>query len=349
VFHSDPAAEPFLSLPEKHRPPGFVDWRKFGAPPEAPGQASHHPAVKEHEMIAWLLTMHFLSALELVAAYASDGSLLHCKERTSVLPHPLASEAESNSKPWTSVLFGDSNRDWQMNPIHCRTTFEPIQDGKLSEIVVAGSVGEDVDVLLPKSNMFYNRGWVLDMSENEKKAKHKLDRFGGLGFRDSKKAYYGLYSSGSLVLLIPYAGTSEMPQAGDRARDWFESVAVCEVNESREPGTCNTETDVEYSVGGANSTNATMIDAAGTLYLGKKLCSFLAVPENARLTTRKSLLRKRQRQQVEYSNKEEAEQVGLGVKIRVHNNRLMRPPQACSVSHVIWEQRRRPEVSKLAR
>ena len=32
TLHTDPAASPYLSLPEVHRPRGFQQWRKFGAP-----------------------------------------------------------------------------------------------------------------------------------------------------------------------------------------------------------------------------------------------------------------------------------------------------------------------------
>ena len=73
VLHSDPAVRPFLERREDFRPIGFQEWRKFGSPPGAPGQALHHPAVKEHEMVGWMLAMHFLSALELVAAAAVCG------------------------------------------------------------------------------------------------------------------------------------------------------------------------------------------------------------------------------------------------------------------------------------
>jgi hypothetical protein len=64
ILHTDPATKPFLERDEAYRPVGFQEWRKFGAPYGAPGQAHHHPALKEHEMMGWILAMHFLTALE---------------------------------------------------------------------------------------------------------------------------------------------------------------------------------------------------------------------------------------------------------------------------------------------
>jgi len=415
VVHTDPAAAPFLERrdDERHRPEGFREWRKWGSPNGAPGQAKHHPAVKEHEFIAWLLTMHFLSALELVAAADDERKVadrnsrtfLRCddmngaaKEQEFYLPRPIVSTEKElfnatssiSEKPWASLFYGEpmsssaplvsvaeANNRWKMNPIRCRTTFEPRESGDLSEAVLSGRAGEGLDVMLPKSLMYYNHGWVLDLSESEKKAKRNLDRFGGLGFRDSKKAYYGLFTSGALRLFLPYdnvggrnisTATSVVPKVGDRASDWFKSVVVCEANEKRTDNLvvvvgsspCNPETDVSYGIDGTNVTaNATMIDAMGALYLGRKLCTYLPVPSSAKLTTRRMLekeeaerLRRQQHLLVMTDGNEgengrgrqsnnDPDRVGVTVEIRVRNRHVMKPEQACSVSHVVWEQRRR--------
>jgi hypothetical protein len=345
VIHTDPAARPFLDRVEAHRPAGFQEWRKFGAPPGAPGQSLHHPAVKEHELIAWLLTMHFLSALEILAASesmektnADSFHLRRCQKydssansRSALLSEPVYEKAVHSSEPWTSILFGeplsDGTNQWKMNAVKCRTSFEPIVEGTLSDIVVSGSVGEDLDIMLPKSKMFYNRGWVLDLSDEEKKAKRNLHRFGGLGFVDSKKAYYGIFASGPLSLLLPFEASSRegrgSPSVGDWAKDWFKSVVLCEVNEQRSASACNTEKDVQYTVGGVNATNVTIMDAAGTRYLGKKLCTHVLVPDTAVLT----------------SHKTREQQVGLQVTATIHNNHINRRDEACSISHIVWEQR----------
>lgn len=199
--------------------------------------------------------------------------------------------------------------------------------------------------------MFYTKGWVLDLSASEKTAKRKLDRFGGLGFVDSKKAYYGIYASGPLRLLLPYqqgnaTGVSgRQPRVGDRAIDWFKAVVLCEVNEKREGGACSTQRDVRYVVGGVNATEKTMMDAAGTLYLGKKLCLHIPVPPTAQLTTR-ALLKKKlpanPENQVHLPASQVDEtlenQVGLAVEMSVNSMHIIKREQACSLSHVVWEQ-----------
>jgi hypothetical protein len=174
VLHSEPAVKPFLDRKEAFRPIGFQNWRKFGSPPGAPGQALHHPAVKEHEMLGWLLAIHFLSALELVAASLDNtreaALQFTCPPRAEeghltnyLLPPPVTVNV-TTMEEWSSIFFGvpqsstqaDSitglNQIWKMNPIHCRTSYDPIvdQSSSLTSIVVAGSVGEDMDPMLPK-------------------------------------------------------------------------------------------------------------------------------------------------------------------------------------------------------
>jgi hypothetical protein len=359
LVHTDPAARPFLDRPEEHRPTGFQEWRKFGTPPGAPGQALHHPAVKEHAFVAWILVMHFLGALELVAADRDGTYHLQCNSSSKTtakdtLPPPLVAgesgKADSETKPWHSILFGEptgDNNEWTMNPVHCRTSFEPIVSGDLSTIIGSGSVGEDLDVMLPKSKMFYNRGWVLDLSEGEKKAKRNLDRFGGLGFLESKKAYYGLPTAQTLRFLVPYQATANdtttRPVVGDLAKDWFKSVVWCEVNEKREASACNTEKDVDFVVGGVNITDHPIMDAAGTLFMGKKLCTYLRVPDEARLVDRKTMLQASTDSEVQHflfpkDPKNDDNLVGLSVDATVMNQHIINREESCSVSHVVWEQ-----------
>lgn len=351
VVHTEPAVRPFLDRPEHSRPEGFRSWREFGSPLGAPGQALHHPAVKEHELIAWLLTMHFLSALQVVATSDEVSNLLQCPTPNPnyLVPPPQTLMANNSTDVWNTLMYGRPSHTgfWLMNQVQCRTTFEPIVDGDLSSIIVSGSEGESLDVMLPKSKMYYNRGWVLDLSDGEKQAKRKLNIFGGLGFLDSKKAYYGLKSSGILRFLLPYeiSGSSNntlisQQKVGDRAKDWFQSVTICQVNERREGGACNAEQDLHLTLGGLNITNASMIDAARTLYLGKKLCVYLPVPETALLTSRKVLTANETPDLVFVDNVDEEREnrVGLALEVSIINNHIIRREQACSVSHVVWEQ-----------
>jgi hypothetical protein len=385
VIHTDRVVPSFLEIqPENRRPTGFRDWRKFGAPPLAPGQSRHHPAVKEHEFIAWLISMHFLSALELSALILlqdKDGNELTRQLQTQcdniyqsfhsetsengavALPQPITN-ATVQSTPWESLLWGeitsssssllsdkndaDGSRKWRMNPIYCQTSFEPIVLGNLSDVVVSGSIGEDLDVMLPKSKMFYNRAWVLDLSDEEKKAKRNLARFGGLGFIDSKRAYYGIYTSGTLRLFLPHnsSRSTNRPRVSDTALDWIQSVTVCEVNEKKFGGkSCDIAKDAQFTVGGVNVTSVYTIDANGAMYLGKKLCTYVPIPDTALLTSRAEMIRPQDAARMDSSKKHrsvghpEDHLVGLEVTITIRNHHIVQRDDACSVSHVIWEQK----------
>ena len=367
VIHTEPAVEPFLNrIPiESDRPSGFQEWRKFGTPLNAPGQSSHHPAVKEHEFIAWILTMHFLSALEVVAlakGMSDDNEanlFLHqyCPKpnndmntTSTPLPEPMYTTALNSTKTWNSLMFGQKSssdgKHWILNDMHCRTSFEPIVSGDLSEIVVSGGIGEDIDVMLPKSKMFYNSGWVLNLGEDEKKAKRNLDRFKGHGFVDSKKGYYGIFSSGSLQFFLPYESSSKnlgQPLlAGDPAIHWFKSIVTCEVNEKRRTNTCHSVLDIQYMIGGINATQVSSIDTPATTYFGRKICTHIVVPEASKLTNiaeikaSKSYDAKRSNMNPKVELRDD--QVGLLLTVTVGNNRIVRRDEACSISHVIWEQ-----------
>ncbi len=327
VLHTGPAVKPFLERKDEHNPIGFQEWRKFGAPIGAPGQALHHPALKEHELLGWMLAMHFLTALEYLHA---TPDLVCMWEPTGSLPNPVTG---ANTTSYEGTLFGHpKGNDWQMNHMYCRTTFQPIVNGDLSEVVVSGTTGEDLDVTLPKSQMYYNEGWTFDLSEEEKQTKRKLSLYqNGLGFVDSKEAYYGIYESPRMQLLLPYEtnGTTG-PQVGQSAAEWFESIIVCQVNEKRDATACNMGSDLGITVGGINAT-ASMMKDTGTLYLGKPVCLKVSIPFNATLTSHNELASTSQRL--------EDDQIGVLMEIQVTNPHIAHVHQACSVSHVIWEQR----------
>lgn len=381
TLHSEPAAEPYLELPDAFRPKGFMEWRKFGAPKGAPGQALHHPAVAEHQLMAYLLAIHYLAALEIMVFQQELDDTM--KDHPLYLSCPAPIEEKSLPPPWTwntdfvsgkehpwqSTFVGDATNDWQMTDMACRTSFEPIEQGNLTPLVVAGSQGEDLDILKPRSKMFYNKGWTLDLAHEEKQAKKNLLRYGGLGFIDSKKAYYGIEMSGWLRLLLPIDQADAHVEPDKTAKEWFRSVILCEVNDKTTSGyhmdkgpRCKMDKDVEYWVGGVNVTaSAKPIDAGGALYLGKKVCIHLPVPPVARTTTAIDLFEKaangdpmvevnmteaeeEEQQQQEYDHlvrlpekDGESPTVGLSVEIRVSNPHIFQIEQACSISHVVWE------------
>ncbi|CAJ1949705.1 unnamed protein product [Cylindrotheca closterium] len=344
VLHTDPATKPFLERYEEYRPIGFQDWRKFGAPHGAPGQAAHHPALKEHELLGWILAMHFLTALEYKMMAGSNLSCL-TEKTLPKLPPPVSDKLTNTTNPiYDPVLFGHkvSADEWKINPIQCGTTFQPILKGDLSELVVNGSIAEDLDALLPKSQYYYNQGWVLDMSEGIKAAMRKLSTYeDNLGFIDSKEAYYGLFESPHLNLLLPYSGRGKGEgdgeekgnlQPGQEANNWFESIILCQVNEQREDNECDFGRDVGVSIGGVNVTDISpyMMEMGGTTYLGKKVCSHIPIPNGAVLTSHNTLAGKADL---------ELDQMGLLVEVFVTNKHIVHAKQACSISHVVWEEK----------
>mmetsp|Transcript_64237 Transcript_64237/g.130749 ORF Transcript_64237/g.130749 Transcript_64237/m.130749 type:complete len:290 (-) Transcript_64237:32-901(-) len=259
-----------------------------------------------------------------------------------------------------------SSQPWTMNPVRCRTTFEPKLSGDLSEIVVSGTMGEDLDPTLPKSQYFYNQGWTFDLSEAEKTAKRKLDLYpDALGFRDSKEAYYGIYESPPMTLLLPYEGgrenhASSAPAAGDPASDWYESVVLCQVNDKntfdsafKDPNTCAFATDVGIRIGGITIQNSTrMLNDIGSVYLGKPICKHVPIPPGARLTSHNELLlhdgngggdpasRGVRAGGSDGSQKLlKMDQTGLLVEVFVSNPHIVHVHQACSLSHVVWKER----------
>mmetsp|Transcript_55142 Transcript_55142/g.133976 ORF Transcript_55142/g.133976 Transcript_55142/m.133976 type:complete len:225 (+) Transcript_55142:620-1294(+) len=213
--------------------------------------------------------------------------------------------------------------------------------------------------------MYHNRGWTLDLSEAERTAKRRLSMYpDGLGFVDSKEAYYGIYESPHLKLLLPLDSSGEIgglrPQIGDEAREWVESIVLCEVNEKNiEPNRCNLDTDVGLIVGGVNMTSSSvktnganrtasknisansskMIKTVGSVYLGKPICKHVSVPAGAELTSHNHLLRGKGHSKYVHEDKQylEVDQVGLLIQIYVRNPRIVHVNQACSISHVVWD------------
>lgn len=374
TMHTDPAAAVYLKLPETYRPRGFREWRKFGSPRGAPGQALHHPAVAEHRLMAHLLAMHYLAALELVMLQdelqATDPLYLSCRdEQKTTLPAPWTWSETTATPPWQSLFVGDASKDWKMTDIACRTSFEPIIDGDLTPLVVSGSEGEDLDILKPRSKMFYNKGWTLDLAHEEKQAKKNLLRYGGLGFIDSKKAYYGIEMSGWIRMILPFEKSSKVkPEKSDLANQWFRSVVICEVNDktttsrANDQGPrCRFDQDVEFLIGGINATASVKpVTAGGSLYLGKTVCYHLSVPTGARLVTASDLFEKAAkdtRARIVEQNKNHIESrqqaldpmvrlpnrdgtyptLGLPVEVKVRNPHIFHVERACSIAHVVWE------------
>ncbi len=337
VLSIEDAMKEFETLSEDVLPIGLREWRKFGAPKGAPGQAPHHPGVKEHELLGWLLAMHFLASLELVAGdLVMDAKVDEEDLHDFIMPAPLHSK--NINPPYLASLFYGTEvslnnatlMSWEMGPVHCRTTYDPILYGKLQDVVLSGSIGEDLDVMLPKGAQFYKKGWVLDLGKSEKLAKKKLDRYGGLGYIDSKKAYYGLYGSRSLEVFIPCFGRDDISQSMEkrddltsRARDCFKHLVVCEVNDKHTTGqACRLDRDVSFRVGGVLSDFVTPINATGTLYWGRNICFNVDIPAESFMNELGG----------------EKKETGILIEISVMTTSVVSNAVPCSLSHIIWQQ-----------
>jgi len=318
----------FLNVKDEYMPTGFRDWRKFGAPKGTPGQSSHHPGLKEHELYGWLLTMHFVAVLELVAYFISHESETRdlLIDDQKLLPQPIHGRNISPLGVF-SLFYGQPvseqmSSPWKMNQIHCRTSFDPILKNDLRDIIVSGVTAEDVDIMLPKGAKMYNKGWVLDLGDGERKAKKKLERYGNLGYIDSKVAYYGIKASGPLEMFLPCIDRDdiEIQSPSVFATVCFKNIVVCEVNDKHSKGTeCNLNNDLSFVVGGMTSQDVKPVNATGAFYWGRNICIRVGIPSESLLSKLKGL-------------------VGLSFAISVVTTSVMIRSGPCSISHVIWEQ-----------
>ena len=336
VMSIEDVIDTYLQTKEDLLPVGFREWRKFGAPIGSPGQTHHHPGVKEHELYGWLLTMHFLAALELVALLVSreksNGVLMEAELgkqllNRAMLPAPIRGEdtIPSNLRSLfhgrdTKGVSESSSLTWKMNQVHCWTTYDPILKNDLQDIIVSGTLGENLDIMPPRGSQLYNQGWVFDLGKNEKAAKKRLERYGGLGYIDSKKAYYGIKASGTIEMFLPCTGRVDTPtlNEGVPARKCFQNIVVCEVNEKHVGKECNINTDLSFVVGGFKSEIIEAINATGTSYYGRNICIRVELPSDAPLT--------------KHENK-----IGVSFSVSVARAVTLRSGP-CSISHVVWEQ-----------
>jgi len=296
--------------------------------------------------------MHFLGAMEvavdiIVREVDTAHHLLKQHDpATVVLPPPK--HIPSANSPAESLLFGlpssgaENDKHWKMNHVSCRTSFDPVLEGTLKEVVVSG-LADELDLMLPKSEMIYVDGWVLDYGDGEKKAKRKLKPFDGLGYIDSKKAYYGLPMSKTLSFWLPWEGFTVSGDSGrgnsgnqlrgnkdvelkleeDDASNWYRSLVVCEVNEDRGENECNFEKNIDFVVGGKPATDVTYIDATGVSYLKKRICVNVGIPEGSKVSRK--------------DGSSADSPLGLSLDVTAKGFLLLKDGP-CSISHVVWEE-----------
>lgn len=321
----------YLEMDEEKRPSGFQKWNEWGAPRGSPGQGPWHPKKKEHEMIGWILAIHFLDALDLAVHIMQSDEKIRIEDiehkKVTSLPKPEANQQRGIPEATVPhLLYGiksEGNEDeWNMDTVSCRTSFLPNIEGELSSIITAGITEDTGDDLQSRDDEQYNQGWVLDVGHLERETKRKVQKFGGLGYIDMKNALYGIPESGALRLTLPHEGPRHTDHDHNHSSDmianhWFESLVFCEVNEKRGDKECKPETDLAFTVGGVES-SATQINSAAS-YLKKPVCISVNIPEDASIS--------------------EGENGGiqLRVDVVVSNKNVNRSDGACSISHVIWQ------------
>ena len=161
----------------------------------------------------------------------------------------------------------------------------------------------------------------MDVGKVERETKEKVNKYGGLGYIDMKTALYGIPSSGTLKLWLPYEGMSKHVDMKDDvpASDYFKSVVLCEVNEKRGDKECNMASDLSFSVGGTTVSKEQVARIKGIAsYLKKDICIRVDIPGSAKISSKAGIF-------------------GLGIDVAVTNSAVSRENGACSISHVIWE------------
>lgn len=324
-----------LKLPEGDRPIGLQKWDQWGAPRGAPGQSPWHPKKMEHELIGWMLAMRMLDALMValdeMERDADWRSKILERERRGIngsaeafLPPPVTDTSKTNA---ASILYGTElktdSSNWHMNHISCRTSFLPNISGDLGSIIQSGVTKDDSDMLQSRDDSLFNGGWVMDVGKLERDTKLKVQKFGGLGYIDMKTALYGIPSSGTLKLFLPYEGHASV---GDHtpASKYFDAIVLCEVNEKRGDEECDTLSDLAFRVGGAEMPKNSVARVKGVAsYLKKEICIRMDIPGNAQASFKD----------------DDAKDLGLAVEVTVTGTGVSREKGACSISHVIWENR----------
>mmetsp|Transcript_5427 Transcript_5427/g.9064 ORF Transcript_5427/g.9064 Transcript_5427/m.9064 type:complete len:654 (-) Transcript_5427:37-1998(-) len=325
----DAVNKKLLQLPETDKPPGLQKWDEWGAPKGSPGQSPWHPKKMEHELMGWMMAMHMIDAVEVALNVMEkdpnwrEKVLQQNPSLGGELPAPVIDVATSGA---ASILHGapstDDSSKWHMNHVSCRTSFLPNMFGNFDSIIESGVTKDEEDMLQSRDDSLFNGGWVMDVGKVERETKVKVQKYGGLGYIDMKTALYGIPSSGTLKLWLPYelSATNPVQSSGDLlAGIYFNSVVFCEVNEKRGNKECNMLSDLAFEVGGAAVAKAGVTQIKGVAsYLKKDICIRLDIPKDAKLSTK-------------------GNDFGLPVDIKVSRSDVSRENGACSISHVIWE------------
>jgi hypothetical protein len=339
------------------------------------------------------MTMRLLSALEWIAAdsiaappssSASDQEakllpplILPPKHEKQSRPPPILTKTSDWHHPWSSLVLGmdgDPEMDhtkWAMPQTQCCTSFDSSLPSNMQDLILSGTVGDDDPALLlrPKSAMYYNAGWVLDLDLPLKRDKRMRQGEGNQnGSIDTKKAYYGVSTSGTLRMFIPmtikgrdvdtpYATwNKEMKKKSKQILEAIEYVfplVVCQFAMTSRPDGCRFPKDLAFRIDGKPAAANLMPSAIVSNV--HNACVALEIPHDARLTRKESYKkqngkgratndndvqsRRRTRKDMDDTSSSEDTSWGLLLEIEVRNSRLTWDKGPCSVSQVIWQLR----------
>lgn len=313
--------------------------------------------MKQHDLIAWLISMHLVTAIELGAAHllglekSDDGDWLKrdivSEQNSVILPRPQAENVDFNSplmfgRPIDEKL-GINSTEWKMDDIHCGTTFEPILSGDMEELIVSGTSLEDLDLMLPRGPMQYNKNWVMDLGAEAKQTAFSFQKY-NFDYRFQKKAYFGVKPSGNLTMFIPYKETSRKKVGLNpfhkqmKPIDVITSLVLCEVNEYFGEKQCDMAESMAYRIGEID-VKAQYIESNGVSYQGRKNCVFLEIPPQAKWTTRSNLENGRSKKSLRDKVFKHNDENGLSLSVSVADELIFWKSGPCSLSHVVWEQR----------
>ena len=353
------------TTPQPDLPPGFQSFREFGATGPDTLHA-HNLSVQQHRLVAWLLALHLVAALELAvtAVETTTGvSEVVLPRSTATLPPPLylKSEEEDAStrkkEAWETLLLHPGSV-----AVHCTTSYvhsvirtggegsssmtliqksggddtakQQYSDNALRHMIVDGLAVPDYEtaleaLLLPKTEQTAHRGWVLDLDADSKRSK-LLTRVTGdfLGFRDWKMAYYGVPQSGPLQVFLP---VSEEEQDGTARA--LTLLMVCEDDApAKSPTGCLLHRDAAFLVQGL-PTQTTPVDSDLVATVsGKQTCVQVHLPPRLELSQRQS------NATVADGGEETStvQQFGIYLNITVTNPQTTWKNGPCSVAHIVW-------------
>jgi hypothetical protein len=308
--------------------PGLDQYQRFGT--DSKVRLLQLLSVQNHEVIAWLIAMHFLAAMEM--AETKDLVGIKVASRPTQLPDPMGLFSV-RSTPYSSLFLEHSSR------LRCYTSFDLTERTAdmtlmrvlvaptLSTLVASATVGSDVDLLLPK--IADGSGWVLDLDTVAKRKKQLTKHNEFYGFPDWKAAYCGVAQSGLLRLILPLDDNQLNAVAplddSTLVGRVLTMLVLCSPKAPELNGRCSLSRDTNVTVSGFKTD---LIPLSSKLVDGtdRPSCFQVIIPKQAVV----DVLRTEKDNTLKH--------YGISVEIRVTDHKITQKKGACSISHVIYTQ-----------